>query len=83
MYACTVLYVMKCIYVMYCDMTPESWNSPLLANGSLIHISMTTGRNMTIARKQFGKHIPSAAKSHRIIHCWATVPVATVKQKTE
>jgi hypothetical protein len=27
---------------LYCDMTPESWNSPLLENGSLKRISMAT-----------------------------------------
>jgi phosphoribosylformylglycinamidine (FGAM) synthase-like amidotransferase family enzyme len=34
----------KLIFITYCDMTPESRNSPLLTNSSLTHVSAATNK---------------------------------------
>jgi hypothetical protein len=46
-------------------MTPESQNSPFLANGSLTRVSVTTSQNNPFAEQQFGKHVPMATNKHR------------------
>jgi hypothetical protein len=38
------------IHIPYCDVTPERWNSPLLANGCLTRISSATDKKQNNGR---------------------------------
>lgn len=50
---------------IYCDMTLESCNIPVLANGSLAHVSMTTSQYNLFSEQQFGKHVPMATNKQK------------------
>jgi hypothetical protein len=62
----------------YCDMTPESWNSPLLDNGSLTHISMEIrirgdrlGTDRAFHVNRFNEGFHEYAQATNIFHGYA------------